>query len=68
MFLNIRVYYEAMGKDVFNAVPMTFHVKEGLEDPEFLRFKQYYFKEEEEIKKQKLLKQQPPEGEEAPLP
>lgn len=51
MFLNIRLYYEAMGKDVFNAVPMTFHVKEGLEDPEFLRFKQYYFKEEEEIKK-----------------
>ena len=56
MFLNIRLYYEAIGKDVFNAVPMTFHVKEGLEDPEFLRFKQYYFKEEEEIKKQKANK------------
>lgn len=39
MFLNIRLYYEAMGRDVFNAVPMTFHVKEGLEDPEFQRFK-----------------------------
>ncbi len=35
MFLNIRLYYEAMGKDVFNAVPMTFHIKEGLEDAEF---------------------------------
>ena len=58
MFLNLRVYYEALGKDVFNAVPMTFHVKEGLEDPEFLRFKQHYFKEEEEIKRQKALKLQ----------
>lgn len=56
MFLNLRLYYEALGKDVFNAVPMTFHVKEGLEDPEFLRFKQHYFKEEEEIKKQKQQK------------
>jgi len=51
LFLNMRNYYEAMGKDVFTAVPVTFHVKEGLDDPEFTKFKQYYFKEEEEIKK-----------------
>lgn len=65
MFLNIRLYYEAMGKDCFNAVPLTFHVKEGLEDPDFHRFKQYYFKEEEEIKKQKALKQED-EGQQVP--
>jgi hypothetical protein len=53
MFLNMKIYYEAMGKDVFTAVPTTFHIKEGLEDPEFARFKLYYMKEEEEIKKQK---------------
>lgn len=53
MFLNLRLYYEAMGKDVFTALPVTFHIKEGLEDPEFMRFKQYYYKEEEEIKRQK---------------
>ena len=51
MFLNMRIYYEAMGKDVFVALPVTFHIKEGLEDPEFLRFKAYYNKEEEEVKK-----------------
>jgi tubulin monoglycylase TTLL3/8 len=55
MFLNVRLYYEAMGRDVFNAVPVTFHIKEGLEDPEFSRFKSYYFKEEEEVKKQKAV-------------
>lgn len=53
MFLNIRIYYEAMGKDVFTAVPVTFHIKEGLEDPEFARFKAFYNKEEEEVKRQK---------------
>ncbi len=53
MFLNIRLYYEAMGKDVFNAVPMTFHIKEGLEDAEFQRFKTFYIKEEDDVKKQK---------------
>ena len=47
----MRNYYEAMGKDVFTAVPVTFHIKEGLDDQEFLRFKNYYYKEEEEIKK-----------------
>lgn len=55
MFLNMRLYYEAMGRDVFNALPVTFHIKEGMEDSEFTRFKTYYFKEEEEIKKQKAL-------------
>ena len=51
MFLNMKIYYEAMGKDVFSALPITFHIKEGLEDPEFNKFKTAYFKEEEEIKK-----------------
>lgn len=62
MFLNMRIYYEAMNKDVFNAVPVTFHIKEGLEDAEFSRFKQYYFKEEDEIKKQKDAKKNPDGG------
>lgn len=60
MFLNMKLYYDAMGKDVFNALPVTFHIKEGLEDKEFARFKAYYFKEEDEIKKQKTGK--PNEG------
>jgi tubulin--tyrosine ligase len=38
----MRFYYEAVGQDPFNALPMTFHVKSGLQDPEFLRFKSYY--------------------------
>lgn len=56
MFLNMKNYYEAMGKDVFSALPVTFHIKEGLDDIEFKKFQTTYFKEEEEVKKQKLFK------------
>lgn len=60
LFLNMKNYYEAMNKDVFSALPVTFHIKSGQDDPEFSRFKAYYFKEEEEIKRQKALKQGSP--------
>ncbi len=42
LFLNMRFFYEAFGADPFDALPMTFHVKSGLQDPEFVKFKQYY--------------------------
>lgn len=50
LFLNMKNYYDAMGRDVFSAVPVTFHIKEGFEDAEFIRFKNYYQKEDEELK------------------
>lgn len=39
LFLNLKLYYEAINKDPFDSLPMTFHIKTGLDDPEFLRFK-----------------------------
>jgi hypothetical protein len=50
LLLNARNYYEALGENVFDNLPVTFHIKNGLEDPEFTRFKTYYDKAEEEIK------------------
>lgn len=41
----MRFYYEAMGQDPFHALPITFHVKSGLEDPEFHKFKAYFNEE-----------------------
>ena len=38
----MRIYYEALGENVFDNLPVTFHIKNGLEDPEFKRFKAYY--------------------------
>ena len=38
LFLNMRSYYEAVSKNPFSALPITFHIKSGLEDPEFGKF------------------------------
>lgn len=38
LFLNMKQYYEAIDEDVFDNLPLTFHIKTGLEDPEFKRF------------------------------
>jgi len=46
----MKNYYEAMEQDAFDTLPVTFHIKDGLKDPEFLRFKKYYYKMEEELK------------------
>ena len=35
LFLNMRFYYEAIGQDPFNTLPITFHIKKGLDDPEY---------------------------------
>lgn len=42
LFLNMRCYYEALGEDPFHALPVTFHIKSGLDDPEFHKFKAYF--------------------------
>jgi tubulin--tyrosine ligase len=38
LFLNMRAYYQSISGEeshVFNFLPVTFHIKNGLEDPEF---------------------------------
>lgn len=49
LFLNMKIYYEAMGKDPFTALPVTFHVKEGVDSTEWNTFKQYYDKSEKDL-------------------
>lgn len=36
-------YYEKRGDDVFNYLPMTFHICEGLEDAKYFKFLNYYY-------------------------
>jgi len=38
LYLNMKNYYEAMDQDVFNNLPLTFHIKSCFDDPEFKRF------------------------------
>ena len=35
-------YYKLLGKDPFEVLPLTFHIENGVTDPEFEHFKAYY--------------------------
>lgn len=50
LFLNMKMYYEAQGMNVFEALPVTFHIKKGEADAEFQKFAEYYEAEEEKRK------------------
>lgn len=65
----MKNYYEAIGEDVFANLPLTFHIKAGMSDPEFQKFQQQYNKFEEEIKERKAarkLRQQRDKDETSP--
>ena len=38
LFYNMRKYYKALGRNPFEVLPLTFHVRTGTSDPEFLKF------------------------------
>lgn len=42
LFYNFRTYMDHIGEDPFKHIPLTFHIKEGTSDKEFLRFVEYY--------------------------
>jgi len=42
VFYNMKVYCEAIGKEYHHYMPLTFHIKEGLNDPAFLKFEQLF--------------------------
>jgi hypothetical protein len=38
LYYNMKIYYESTGQDWFGVLPLTFHIKEGPNDKEFLKF------------------------------
>ena len=42
LFYNIKQYCELVGQNVFDIVPLTFHIKKGFKDPQYKRFVAYY--------------------------
>jgi hypothetical protein len=42
IYYNMKIYYDATGQDTFDHLPLTFHIKEGLADREFLKFEECY--------------------------
>ena len=52
MFYNMRQYYDLKGEDVFQYLPLTFHIQKGLEDKEYKNFLKFFKQREREIQKQ----------------
>lgn len=43
LFINMRNYYNYCCEgDVFNTLPLTFHIKDGVSDPNWREFTKYY--------------------------
>ncbi len=44
LFQTMTNYYNSIGQDVFNYLPLTFHIKNGLEDQSYFQFLKYFYK------------------------
>jgi tubulin--tyrosine ligase len=42
MFKNLKAYYDTIGLNVFEKVPLTFHIETGTSDPQFQTFTQQF--------------------------
>ena len=42
IYYNMKIYYEAIGQDWWRVLPLTFHIKEGPNDKEFLKFQEVF--------------------------
>lgn len=49
LFWNMSWYYRAMGEDPWKALPVTFHIQNGEQDPEWSNFIEYYYQIREDI-------------------
>ena len=45
LFNNLKEYFENINDDVFNYIPLTFHIKEGIKDEEYQKFIELFEKE-----------------------
>jgi hypothetical protein len=54
LFYNLKRYYELRKKNAFEFIPLTFHIKEGTNDPEYVKFTKEFKKiQNEKYKKKK---------------
>lgn len=51
LFKTMCQYYQSNNLDPFDFIPLTFHIVEGREDPQFLAFQKYYHRRGKDINK-----------------
>lgn len=54
LFYNLKEYYELTSGNLFQTIPLTFHIKTGFKDLQYKRFVAYYKKRQTYMKKQEL--------------
>ena len=42
LFYNVTQYFKSINEDPFQHIPLTFHIKDGVKDPQFKKFLKYY--------------------------
>jgi len=47
LYYNMKTYYEFKGEDPFNYLPMTYHIKDGVDSEEFKKFSEEFKNTEE---------------------
>jgi len=47
-------FYASTGEDIFDYLPLTFHIQNGLDDDSWYKFLKYYYKKSKEIKTKEL--------------
>lgn len=50
LYYNMKTYYESLGENPFDYIPLTYHIKDGVDSQEFDNFQDEFFKVEYEIK------------------
>ena len=50
LFKTMSQYYELTGKNVFDYLPITFHIQAGLEDPEYTKFLNVFYAKAKSMK------------------
>jgi tubulin monoglycylase TTLL3/8 len=55
LFATMKKYYEVNNEQVFNYLPLTFHIETGLDDKEYFKFLNYFYKKDKEEKQNKKI-------------
>jgi tubulin monoglycylase TTLL3/8 len=42
LFYNLREYYSLSGDNLYNYIPLTFHIRRGMKDQEYTKFVDFY--------------------------
>ncbi|EAS04250.2 tubulin-tyrosine ligase family protein (macronuclear) [Tetrahymena thermophila SB210] len=56
LFYNLRNYYTTIKQNPFENIPLTFHIKDGINDPEYTKFLEHWKQKEDECNQKEKLR------------